>query len=176
MAKLVKCRGCGQMISKRAATCPSCGEPRKRRTGCVTRLILLVIILGVLGLIASQGRPHRVADDHVQGPQPQTKQSPQTESVPVDGIAVLRGVTYGLIFLAAKDSDWDDFLEAIEVAGDTTVPLRKMVAEDRAFPCVSGTKVRVIKSSFTARYVVVLDGLTKGRTGWVLREFVKAIE
>jgi len=44
MARLTKCKGCGEEISKKAKSCPKCGEPIKR-THWFTWLVLLGFIL-----------------------------------------------------------------------------------------------------------------------------------
>ena len=50
---LVKCKECNEKISKKAATCPKCGAPQKRKTlGCGAFIIILVIF-GAIGSIVS---------------------------------------------------------------------------------------------------------------------------
>jgi hypothetical protein len=45
---MVKCKACGQVISKKAAVCPSCGEPQKRKSiGCVGALVILVVAVAL---------------------------------------------------------------------------------------------------------------------------------
>lgn len=178
MAKLVKCRGCGQMVSKRAKLCPSCGEPAKRRTSCLGLLGLVLIVFVLAGVLSQNGRIRRdgaVPDQ----PHAQTK-PPETKSSPNEGIAILDVPGAQYVWLAVGDADWDDFLDAENEAakgGDgSTVLLKKMVAAGRAFLCNNKTRVRVLKSSFTARFVVILEGEFADSTGWVQSEFVKAIE
>ena len=43
MAKLTKCKGCGEEISKKAKSCPKCGEPIKK-THWFTWLVLGIIV------------------------------------------------------------------------------------------------------------------------------------
>jgi len=45
MAKLKKCKGCGAEISKKAKSCPKCGEPAPKKTSLLTWLVLILIVL-----------------------------------------------------------------------------------------------------------------------------------
>ena len=49
MAKLIKCAGCGAEISKKAKTCPHCGEPAPKETSLLTWLVLILFVLGIFG-------------------------------------------------------------------------------------------------------------------------------
>lgn len=42
---LIKCKGCGKEISKKAKVCPECGEPAPKKTALVTWLVLIMFIL-----------------------------------------------------------------------------------------------------------------------------------
>ncbi|MFA7667934.1 MAG: hypothetical protein WCX93_01160 [Burkholderiaceae bacterium] len=54
MAKTVKCKACGNVVSVKAKSCPQCGEPAPKRTSIVTKLLLIIIILGTLpGLLVA---------------------------------------------------------------------------------------------------------------------------
>lgn len=50
MAKLVKCNDCGKVFSKSAKTCPHCGKPQKRTSGCAWLVLigLMFILVAVL--------------------------------------------------------------------------------------------------------------------------------
>ena len=45
MAKLIKCKSCGEDISKNAKVCPKCGEPTPKKTSLVTWLVLILFIV-----------------------------------------------------------------------------------------------------------------------------------
>ena len=45
MAKLIKCAGCGAEISKKAKTCPHCGEPVPKETSLMTWLVLILFVI-----------------------------------------------------------------------------------------------------------------------------------
>ena len=54
MAKLVKCKACGNDIAKSAKACPHCGAKHKRGCGCfsvggVLLLVLLVLVVYMMG-------------------------------------------------------------------------------------------------------------------------------
>lgn len=54
---LIKCKECGQQVSNKAATCPSCGATIRRKSGCGSLIVLGIvgfIALGMLGQCASQ--------------------------------------------------------------------------------------------------------------------------
>ncbi len=55
MAKLIKCSGCGEKVSKNAQACPHCGEPVKKEKGTslLTWLVLILFIFALIGNIAS---------------------------------------------------------------------------------------------------------------------------
>jgi len=44
MAKLIKCTACGAEISKKAKTCPHCGEPVPKKTSLITWFILFLFL------------------------------------------------------------------------------------------------------------------------------------
>ena len=52
MAKLIKCTGCGEKISKNAKSCPHCGEPKAKSTSLLTWLVLILFIIGIFGSIS----------------------------------------------------------------------------------------------------------------------------
>lgn len=66
MKKLVECKDCGQMMSKRASACPACGAPAKKRTSPVTKL-LAVILLGpmVIFMVFAIVNPNQIATQSV---------------------------------------------------------------------------------------------------------------
>lgn len=45
---LIKCKGCGKEISKKAKVCPECGEPVPKKTSIATWLVLIMFILIVV--------------------------------------------------------------------------------------------------------------------------------
>ena len=56
MARLVKCRGCGNKVSRNAVCCPNCGEPQKKKTSLVSKLFTIFIVFPTIaaGIIMSQ--------------------------------------------------------------------------------------------------------------------------
>lgn len=54
---LVKCKECGNEISKKAKSCPQCGAPQKRQTSKLTTLILLIAVLGIMLAVFLPGAP-----------------------------------------------------------------------------------------------------------------------
>ena len=60
MARLTSCRDCGAAVSKKAAACPRCGCPLKKRLGCLGgcfAILLVSFILAVLIGLLSPMRP-----------------------------------------------------------------------------------------------------------------------
>jgi len=51
MAKLIKCAGCGEEISKNAKSCPHCGEPKEESTSLLTWIIVFAIGFFIFGSI-----------------------------------------------------------------------------------------------------------------------------
>lgn len=51
MSKLKPCPACGKDVAKGAKSCPSCGK--KLKSPFLTRLVILVIVVGVLGAIST---------------------------------------------------------------------------------------------------------------------------
>lgn len=56
---LVKCKECGEQVSTKAKTCPSCGAKAPKRTSLVTWLVLVIIIVGAWGAVFNSGTPSR---------------------------------------------------------------------------------------------------------------------
>lgn len=52
MAKLIKCKSCGNMVSKDASTCPQCGGKVKKSHGCLLFVILVVLFIACLSMIS----------------------------------------------------------------------------------------------------------------------------
>jgi hypothetical protein len=82
----------------------------------------------------------------------------------------------GEVWLATSDEDWAPMLEAQDAAarggpGSGEV-MSRLAAAGRVRAYASGTRVRVMKISSYSRFVEVLDGEDKGRSGWVQREFI----
>ena len=48
-----KCQNCGTNISKRAKTCPNCGEPAvvKKKTGCITVVVAIILLIMILQVV-----------------------------------------------------------------------------------------------------------------------------
>jgi hypothetical protein len=82
----------------------------------------------------------------------------------------------GEVWLATSDEDWAPMLEAQDAAAQggpgSGEAMRRLAAAGRVRAYASGTRVRVTKISSSSRFVEVLDGADKGRSGWVQREFV----
>lgn len=47
MSKLKRCKSCGEGISKKAASCPKCGEPNKKKMGFMARGCLGLVLFSV---------------------------------------------------------------------------------------------------------------------------------
>lgn len=45
MGKLIKCKSCGDEISKNAKSCPHCGEPTPKKTSFLTWLVLILFLI-----------------------------------------------------------------------------------------------------------------------------------
>jgi hypothetical protein len=82
----------------------------------------------------------------------------------------------GEVWLATSEEDWDAMLEAQDAAArggpGSGEALSRLAAAGRVRAYASGTRVRVTKISSSSRFVEVLDGEDKGRSGWVQREFI----
>ena len=50
MAGLIKCKGCGEEISKNAKVCPHCGEPAPKKTSLLTWLVLILFIVAIFNI------------------------------------------------------------------------------------------------------------------------------
>ena len=46
---LIKCKECGESISKKASSCPKCGAPAKKKTSVLTWLVVILLGLGFIG-------------------------------------------------------------------------------------------------------------------------------
>jgi len=53
---LIKCKACGNEISKKAEACPKCGE-KPRRTTLLTWIVLIIAVGWIFGQIASSNSP-----------------------------------------------------------------------------------------------------------------------
>lgn len=46
---LMKCKECGEEISKKAEKCPKCGAPQKKKTSLFTWLVTIIVVLWAVG-------------------------------------------------------------------------------------------------------------------------------
>lgn len=51
MSKMTKCDACGNEISSSAASCPQCGEPRKKKTALWKKLLIALFVLAIIGAV-----------------------------------------------------------------------------------------------------------------------------
>ena len=51
MAKMIKCKVCGEMVAKDAHTCPHCGARLKRSGGCLSVVFKFLIAPAILFII-----------------------------------------------------------------------------------------------------------------------------
>jgi len=51
---LIKCKECGESISKKADKCPKCGAPQKKKTSLFAWLVLILVVLFVVGLFSGK--------------------------------------------------------------------------------------------------------------------------
>jgi hypothetical protein len=64
MSNLVRCEGCGKEISKKAASCPSCGHPNKKQHVSGGSVLLSLIGIGLfLWWLAPSGGGQVVMDN-----------------------------------------------------------------------------------------------------------------
>jgi len=113
MAKLIKCKDCGQEISKQAKTCPHCGKPQVRTSGCVW-LALIVIILLVIGAISKMGKqttPSQPSSQVVvsKPSQGQPVEMPSQNLAAIKAIATYQNPT-------TKKTVWDSYQEVSQIA------------------------------------------------------------
>lgn len=73
---LIKCPECGKEVSSGAASCPNCGHPispqkqivketvvkEKKKRGCLSTILFVVIIIAVIGIFATNGNNNKVKD------------------------------------------------------------------------------------------------------------------
>ena len=50
---LIKCKECGEVISKKAKQCPKCGAPGKKKTSLFTWIVTIVFGLLLIGYISA---------------------------------------------------------------------------------------------------------------------------
>jgi hypothetical protein len=82
----------------------------------------------------------------------------------------------GEVWLATSDEDLAPMLEAQAAAAKggpgSGEAMSRLAEAGRVRAYASGTRVRVTKIASSSRFVEVLDGADKGRSGWVQREFI----
>ena len=59
---LIKCKECGSEVSSKADACPKCGVKIKKKTGCGTMLVALLLAFLAFGVITSALSPRSDSD------------------------------------------------------------------------------------------------------------------
>jgi hypothetical protein len=58
MAGLIECKACGASVSKKAPSCPQCGEPLKRKPiGCGSGIVIVIVVFVITTLIFESSSP-----------------------------------------------------------------------------------------------------------------------
>lgn len=52
---LIKCKDCGQEVSRKAGNCPKCGAPVKKKTSVITWIVAILFGLWFVGFLANEG-------------------------------------------------------------------------------------------------------------------------
>lgn len=81
MAKMVKCKSCGQEIAKSAKVCPHCGAKQKKHIVLGVVLVLIGIILLAVAFGGGGEEPHKV-DGDPDGAQGNNSQPPADDQTP----------------------------------------------------------------------------------------------
>lgn len=63
MAKLVKCKSCGNDIAKSAKVCPHCGAKNKRGCGCGVVIVAVFVIVAVAFIAGKGGEASNKAEE-----------------------------------------------------------------------------------------------------------------
>lgn len=69
---LIKCKECGQEASKKAAACPNCGAPIKKKTSLFTWIVTVFLVFIAIDYFANQNSSPSAAS-----PTSTTSSSPQ---------------------------------------------------------------------------------------------------
>lgn len=62
MAKMVKCKTCGEEIAKSAKICPKCGAKQKRHTALGVILVVIGVLLFAAAIGGGNDKPQKVGD------------------------------------------------------------------------------------------------------------------
>lgn len=79
MAKLVKCKTCGEEIAKSAKICPKCGAKQKKSHPVLAVLLLILMIGGLGAAVGEKDTPKKVEDADTQPTVGAEEQVQQTE-------------------------------------------------------------------------------------------------
>jgi hypothetical protein len=174
---LAICRDCGNPVSRSARACPRCGRVFQRSLASFALKALVVVpllffgSLYLMGWLLSDTPPRPTAT-----PVPALAPAPATSPV-ADNTATLELPGGQGVWLATSDADWNDLLDAENAAAEggpgAGAAIRLMGESGRARKYPNGTRVRILKASPLSRFVEVIDGDDRGRTGWVQAEFVR---
>lgn len=94
---LVKCKECGNQISKSAKACPACGAPVKKGVGLIGWIFVLVIVLPIAwNYGSSMGKPESAVTSPAKPSAPaQASATPATPTTPVEPVAEKPDWHYG---------------------------------------------------------------------------------
>lgn len=164
---LVHCSECGKEVSDRASACPHCGNPTSGQkkplgqrsfstgAGCLILIAIFGTVIGLAGWCA----------ESTSNTSSGSRAAPSSCS---SNNCVVRTPTGGesAVLAVTKES----LNEMMSAGSDRAIAV--MVLNGSAFLVPQNTSVSLLGSGFGVRKVLVLEGATTGRTGWVPAEWV----
>jgi len=90
---LQKCKECGREVSDKAKTCPSCGAPVKKKSGCSNFFLILVILMIIIAALSPKKTPVTPASSPLPEQAPSTAKPSEIKEIPKEEILQISSVS-----------------------------------------------------------------------------------
>ncbi len=158
---LIKCKECGNEISKKAKECPSCGAPLKRgNIGCGGAILIIIILFIIIGIFSS-GEKGKTPETIIKKPTPVTEKKPKLTEEQKRYLEKYVQENIDSEFIRKLDAEYHEVFVNPTIWNVVEYDIKKHFTTNMALYCS-------YKSSLTGEWVEIKDaysGKTIGKVG-----------
>lgn len=159
---LGSCPDCGSPLSNSARSCPHCGKPITSpiTMGCAI-IAGFLLLLYIISSITTNTTPTPTT----------TNTTPAVLGKSIGDEARLFMKDQRDIVIGLEENDWEECVTLLQAKDFNGIAL--MVLSGRAIMVSSGTRVKIIDSSWGKRRIRILEGPFQNQFAWTSEAFIK---